>query len=359
MKKNPLVTVFMPVFNCEKYIKESLESIINQTYANLEILIIDDGSTDNTLDIINSYNDKRLRILKNGENRGIPYTRNRGLKESKGKYMAVMDADDIAYLNRIEKQVIYMEENQDIDVLGSYFNIFGGRFNKSYKPQFTSPEEISAGLLFSNPIGNSTILIRLDIIKTKELSYNEKYFVAQDYDMWVQISKVGKILILPEILIKYRLSSNNITKKSTGERLMQRRKIINSIHQDIFNFFNFKLTEKEISVFNEFFSDDNQQVIDHNTLSNIPKVLNKIVEQNKSNSLFSEEMLLSIMKEAVLNNLNSRKFSIFSKFNIYNKVCRIENASITKEVTYMITKHLYKLLRSNVPIRYNIFKNNR
>ncbi|CAG9606590.1 glycosyltransferase family 2 protein [Pseudoneobacillus rhizosphaerae] len=229
--ENPLVSVFMPVFNCEKYIKESLESILNQTYSNLEILIIDDGSTDNTIEIISSYNDKRIRLLKNGENKGIPFTRNRGLEESKGKYMAIMDADDIAFLNRIERQVNYMEVNKDIDVVASYFNIFGGRIKKSYKPKLFSPEEISAKLIFSNPIGNSTAFIRLETIKINKLKYNANYFVAQDYDMWVQISKVGKISILPEILLEYRISSNNITKKSTKNSLLQRKRVIDSINK--------------------------------------------------------------------------------------------------------------------------------
>src|SRR5690625_1414914 len=87
----PLVTVFMPVFNAERYISEALESIFNQTYGNLEILLVDDGSTDDSVNIINSYKDTRIRLIQNVRNRGIPYTRNIGLKEAKGKYIVIMD----------------------------------------------------------------------------------------------------------------------------------------------------------------------------------------------------------------------------------------------------------------------------
>ena len=104
----PLVTVFIPVYNCEKYIKESLESIINQTYENLDILIIDDGSTDNTVNLIKQYKDTRIRLLRNDKNRGIPYTRSRGLEECRGEYLALMDADDISLSERIKKQVNFL-----------------------------------------------------------------------------------------------------------------------------------------------------------------------------------------------------------------------------------------------------------
>src|SRR5690606_28917246 len=113
--REPLVTVFMPVYNSEQYIREALESILNQTYQNLDILLVDDGSTDRSVEIIKSYQDTRIRLIQNEKNMGIPYTRNVGLKEAKGKYIAIMDSDDIAVSNRIERQIQYLETNPHID----------------------------------------------------------------------------------------------------------------------------------------------------------------------------------------------------------------------------------------------------
>lgn len=109
----------MPVFNGGKFIRESIESVLSQTFTDFELIIVDDGSTDNTIDIIRSFEDKRIRLLLNESNRGIGYTRNKALENSKGKYVAVLDSDDIAYPTRLEKQVHFLENNSDYAAIGS------------------------------------------------------------------------------------------------------------------------------------------------------------------------------------------------------------------------------------------------
>lgn len=358
--EQPLVTVFIPMYNCEQYISQSLESIINQTYSNLEILIIDDGSTDKTMEIVNSYRDNRIRLIKNKENKGIPYTRNLALLESTGIYMAIMDADDIALPNRIEKQVEFMEENKDIDALGSLFETFSESTNikrkfkkiigkvKMNQPKSMASEEIKAGLIFSNRIGNPTALIRLETIKKYNLSYNLDYFVAQDYDMWVQLSKVGRLFILPEVLLKYRFGHSNITKKSKVNKLLKRKRIIDSIHKDILNYYKFELTEEEIKVFNEFFGDDDSQSkINDSTLDNLPKLLAKILKQNRDNRLFNEQLFIKVIRDTVFDILSNRKIGLIKKYYLYIKVCKTSNIrSNIKEMIFLATKHVYKLFFS-------------
>ena len=177
---SPLVTIFMPVYNSEKYIREALDSLVSQTYKNLEILIVDDGSTDSSLSIIKSYKDDRIRLIKNPENKGIPFNRTLALREAKGKYLANLDADDIAYSRRIEKQVQYMEEHESIDAIGSYYSEFGEGKLKNIKSKMNSSEKVKIGLLFFNPIANPTAMIRLSTLKNYNISYNPKYFVAQE-----------------------------------------------------------------------------------------------------------------------------------------------------------------------------------
>lgn len=115
---NPMISVILPVYNSEKYIEKTIRSVLNQTYEDFELLIIDDIPTDNTMSIVDSIHDDRIRIICNGENKGIAYSRNRGIECCKGKYIALMDYDDIALENRFEKQVAFLEDNPDVDVVG-------------------------------------------------------------------------------------------------------------------------------------------------------------------------------------------------------------------------------------------------
>ena len=105
---NKKITVFMPVYNSERYLKEAIDSILNQSYKNFELLIINDGSTDSSIDIIKSYNDSRIKLINNDCNKGLPYTRNLGLKLAKGDYIAIMDSDDISYIHRLKKQIEFL-----------------------------------------------------------------------------------------------------------------------------------------------------------------------------------------------------------------------------------------------------------
>ncbi len=116
----PSVTVLMPVYNAERFLKEAIDSILQQTFTNLELLIINDGSTDSTLNILQQYNDSRIRVITNDTNKGISYSLNLGIEESKTSLIARMDADDISYPERIEKQYAYMQNNPDCALLNTW-----------------------------------------------------------------------------------------------------------------------------------------------------------------------------------------------------------------------------------------------
>lgn len=342
----PLVSVFIPVYNSEDYIKDALNSIVTQTYTNLEIIIVDDCSTDQSIEIINSFQDSRIRLIRNEENKGIPYNRNLGLNESKGKYMAIMDADDIAMPNRIEEQVAFMEKHQDIDAIGTYYEMFGSKVSRTFKPKYISPEEIKVQLLFFSQIGNPTAMVRLETIKKHQITYNPEYFVAQDYDMWVQISKVGKLHILPDVLLKYRTGHSNITKKSQEEKAVKRKKIIDSIHKDILEFYRFNLTDKELIVYNEFFN-DNSSEISKSSLEVIATISKKMIEQNRVNHHFKEDLFIKIMQDAVFFAINNHKLNLMDKLALYNhfKVSK-DMTTIMKEMGFVFLKHMYRVARS-------------
>lgn len=147
---NPLVSVIMPAYNGEKYIGDAIESVLNQSYDNFELIIVEDKSTDNTLEVIQKYIDSRLFLYLNSQNRGIAYSTNLGIAKSKGKYIALLDDDDIALKRRLEWQVNFLEEHKDIDIVGGRSALIDseGKFIRYDKELIYNSKYIKANMLF-------------------------------------------------------------------------------------------------------------------------------------------------------------------------------------------------------------------
>ena len=205
-----MISVVMSVYNSEKYLNEAIESILTQTYTNFEFIIINDGSTDASLDIINDYISKDNRIvLVNRENKGLPFSLNEGIALAKGEYIARMDADDISLSNRLEKQLQFMKRNK-VDICGGYVETFGGKSNKILVYPL-SDHEIRFLLISMTPFAHPSVLIRKEVFK--DIKYTN-YETAQDYDLWCQIANKGfKMANLDSIILKYRIHSEQISVK--------------------------------------------------------------------------------------------------------------------------------------------------
>lgn len=202
-----LVTVLIPVYNGAMYLREAVESILNQTYRNFELLIIDDGSTDNSEEVILSFNDPRIRYLSNSINQGLINTLNLGLRSAKGKYIARMDQDDISLPNRIEKQVDFLENNSEIGLVGTAFQIIG---DEKYHAYYSDHDHIKLAFVFYNSISHPTVMLRSEICKEHSLFYHKEYIHAEDYKMWIDFVLKTKIANIPEVLIKYRKHDTQI-----------------------------------------------------------------------------------------------------------------------------------------------------
>lgn len=198
------ITVFIALYNSEKYIKQTLESILNQTFTNFEIVIINDASTDNSVNIIESFNEARIRLIHNETNKGISYNRQKGIEEAKGKYIAILDSDDIAMPNRLEKQFLFLENNPDIALCGTNANFIDENnniINHIHAINFDS-ELIKVMLLFANQFINSSVLLRKDIA-IRIGGYNKQ--IGEDYDLFVRIAEKYKTANLDEKLVSYRM----------------------------------------------------------------------------------------------------------------------------------------------------------
>ena len=207
----PKVTVFIPAYNREKYIGDAIESVLSQTYTDFEILLIDDGSTDRTVEIMRSYTDPRLRIIRNQKNLGIPKTRNKGLENARGQYIAMLDSDDRAYPIRLEKQVAFLDRNPDFAQVGSWCRMMDeqGRPLKKTKRQPILPDDIDVQLLFRCSLSNRSIMGRTELLR--EFGYRNDFPRCQDYDLHVKLAKKYKLGNLPECLVYGRIHPEQIT----------------------------------------------------------------------------------------------------------------------------------------------------
>jgi len=216
---NPKITVLLSVFNDEKYIGEAINSILDQTFADFELLIIDDCSTDGTVEVINSYKDPRIRLIINEENIDITKSLNKGLKLARGKYIARHDSDDISSLNRLGKQLNFLESNEDYATVGSYTEIIDENSNHiRYLKCETSAEEIYYNLSYRNNLTSSSIMFLKEIIYDIG-SYDESSSNSEDHEFWFRISRKYKIYVIPEYLIKYRIRVNQRLSKNYIETL--------------------------------------------------------------------------------------------------------------------------------------------
>ncbi len=206
MKQNPKVTVLMPAYNAEKYIKTAIESILNQTYKDFEFIIVNDCSTDKTLKIIEDYakKDKRIKVISNTENQKIAKTLNIGLKEAQGEYIARMDADDWSYPDRIEKQVDFMEKNPEVVLSSGNMEICDAELNRRNTSNYPcSDEDIRKVFLQYNPTVSPAMIWRSKI--SEEVGGFSPNTMSEDYMFFMDMSSKGKIHNLKDILIKYRV----------------------------------------------------------------------------------------------------------------------------------------------------------
>lgn len=230
MINNPLISVVLCVYKTpESFFVESIESILNQSYTYFELILVDDGSPDNCPQICDEYAKKDRRIIViHKENGGISSARNAGLSVAKGKYIAIMDSDDIALPKRFEKQVEYLEKNKNVVALGTYYKHFGNKNNTVMVP-ITNMEEYRCSLFFNNvpTILNPSVMIRFSTLKENNLSYDERLKFAEDYFLWVRLSEIGDFAVLPEVLMCYRVHSNQSTNWSVRKTRDRNKYLIN------------------------------------------------------------------------------------------------------------------------------------
>lgn len=205
-----MVTVLLPVYNGEKYLREAIDSILNQTYTDFEFLIINDGSTDRTEEIILSYTDPRINYVKNEQNIKLIATLNKGLKLAKGKYIARMDGDDVSLPTRLEKQIGYMEKHPEIGLCGSYIQTLEAGSEYIIKYQ-TESDQIKFRLLFDTHFPHPAAVLRKSVLTENNLEYELKYIHAEDYVLWNRMALHTGLHNIPEVLVLKRSHDEQVS----------------------------------------------------------------------------------------------------------------------------------------------------
>ncbi|KQB41565.1 glycosyltransferase family 2 protein [Flavobacterium aquidurense] len=215
MSSSPKITVLMPVYNCELYVKEAVDSILNQTFSDFEFIIIDDASTDSTVSIIKSYNDPRIQLIEKPQNSGYTNSLNNGLSIAKGEYIARMDGDDISLPERFAKQVTFLDANPDVVLCGTVFTIIGTDIIVTV-PE--NNENIKLAMLKDCCIGHPTVMIRKNILDKFSLMYDATKEPAEDYDLWTRMLVIGKLHNLQEVLLQYRIHNSQVSQKRNEQQ---------------------------------------------------------------------------------------------------------------------------------------------
>ncbi len=212
MKKNPLVSVIIPAYNAESYIKIAIDSIQGQTYKNLEIIVIDDKSTDNTSSIVSTIakKDERIKLIKNETNIGIGGNRNKGIEKSNGDYICWQDADDISLPDRIQKQVDYLESHPEVGVVGGFITFFEDEYESKTRRYAEDDHTLRSNIFKYNPVAQPACMVRKACYKSVGL-YDSSLRVSEDLDMMFRIGEKFKFGNLQEVVIKYRQSSGSLT----------------------------------------------------------------------------------------------------------------------------------------------------
>ena len=252
MNITPIASVIMPTYNSAPYVREAIESILNQSYPDFELLIYDDCSSDNTVRIIEKYRDLRIRLFTKEANTGYTDSLIMGIAAAKGKYIVRMDSDDISDLKRIEKQVGFLEQNPEYGIVGSWVQTIQDNGQSQVWKYPVAHEDITLFTLANAPFAHPSVTLRKDVLLTNDINYSRSYEPCEDYKLWTELLKVTKGKNVDEVLLHYRLHEQQ-TIKMKKQRLIERS---NTIRQEVLkDFFDRQVSSDEIRVHYYFFNE--------------------------------------------------------------------------------------------------------
>jgi glycosyltransferase involved in cell wall biosynthesis len=308
----PKISVMMPVWNGERYIADAIASILSQTYTDFELLVLNDGSTDKTVEIVQSFNDPRIRIINNEKNQGTVLTRNNGLTHCRGEYVAMLDADDLAHPTRFQKQVDFLDSHPDFGIVGSWVDLIDANskpLGASWKIDF-EPEETPILLLLHTCFSFSAVMLRKKAIPSD--GFRLGYIPAEDYEIWIRITDDGwKGYNLPELLTTYRIHPASLSKQKADLQA----EVVSTILRSQLKKLNIIPTDEELKIHR---AHDTYRGNDIATfLASREKWLLRLMKENGESGKYAKKTFNRVMTEAWLKTCKGNTALGFSTWNIF------------------------------------------
>lgn len=292
MSNSPTVSILMPVYNASAYLSDAVTSVLKQTYTDFELVVVNDGSTDDSLNVLSSFLiDKRIRIINNEKNLGLITTLHKGLSECKGKFIARMDADDICDLQRIERQAQFLNEHHEIDIVGGAIRFF----NKIAEPYIfhfpTTHDEIHASILFFCPLAHPAIMFRRSLIDTGLIHFDKNYQHAEDYHLWSKLLPQIRTANLPELVLHYRLHEAQV---SSGQSNRQYDLSL-QIRKEILDLAKVKWANEELALHESVILE--KPTLKPHYLEDLANWFKKIEDSNSQSGYWNSDALNAVLKK--------------------------------------------------------------
>ncbi len=283
---SPKISVILPVYNCESYIAGAINSILEQQFTDFELIVVNDGSSDTTEQVVRSFTDNRLKYYNNERNLGIVPTLNFAVTKASAPYIARMDADDVSYPERLMLQYQFMEAHQDVAVCGAFLKVMD---KEEIVRCPENHEDIFFELLINNVIAHPVVMFRKSVWAKHRLQYEEKWFPAEDYMLWVKFAQFSKLHNLQLPLLDYKIheASISVSKKDLQIQKMTEIKCMHLLESlKIYAADNFSVLEKALSF---HFSDSFEYV------NQLNKLFKQIVDANNKLLIFPKSKLEELL----------------------------------------------------------------
>lgn len=286
----PKISVVLPVFNAQDFLIDAVQSVLDQTFSDFELLLIEDGSTDNSLKILKQIKDDRVRLIEHKENQGLVSTLNEGIRESKGEYIIRMDADDVCKLNRFELQVEFMDARPDVGISGSWLEIMGHNGEKIWR-SLTDSDEIKAHLIFMPNLFHPTVIIRRKLLIDNNLYYREGNLLNEDYDLWIRMIQYCEFGNIPKPLLQYRQHEINMETKRKATQTYY----ANIIRVELFKNIGIVPSSDEIHLHTKVVYRQLVNKEQRNFLGLLERWFEKILNANKKTGIFNTSALQRVI----------------------------------------------------------------
>lgn len=289
----PKVSVIMPAYNAEKYIAQAIESILGQSYRDMEFIILNDCSMDRTEEIILSYQDSRIVYLKNERNMGVAATLNKGMAAAKGCYIARMDADDISLPQRLEKQVAFLDAHPAAAVVGTDLERFGEGIPSQIRRFSGDPAQMKVDLLFACGLAHPSVMMRREAVEALG-GYDMEFEGLEDYELWCRMAAQGDVSVVPQVLFRYRVHPGQVTKNPSAKYLAKMERLKRRQLQQL----GLEATEAEVDCFLNFCL--GRRPRDPEGCLALSRLFERMLEANRSCGYYDEKRLSGVFRSILL-----------------------------------------------------------